>query len=62
MAQYVVIGTSPMHDTSVACGPYRTIDRALQADGEMIQRGWNAEMVPLEQPDELPVQNWTDGE
>lgn len=45
--QFVVIGTSPFHDVSVAVGPFRSADRAAAADGELASRGWNTEVCEL---------------
>lgn len=47
MPQYVVIGTSPFNDVSVAVGPFRSLDRVAEADAEMSHRGWNTESCEL---------------
>lgn len=46
-SQYVVIGTSPFHDVSVAVGPFRSAERAAGADRELTARGYNAETCEL---------------
>lgn len=47
MSQYIVIGTSPFNDTSVAIGPFRTVDKALYNTVELEYKGWNTEIVTL---------------
>lgn len=54
MSQYVVIGTSPFADTSVASGPFRSIERAGRVDTEMTFRGWNTEVCELVAESEIP--------
>jgi hypothetical protein len=45
--QFVVIGTSPFFDLSVAVGPFRSAHRASAADDELASRGWNTEVCEL---------------
>jgi hypothetical protein len=47
VTQYVVIGTSPFNDVSVAVGPLRSQNRATDVDAELTRRGWNTEVCPL---------------
>ena len=47
---YVVIGTSPFHDTTIGAGPFRSLTRAALASRDLEGKGWNTEVVPL-----LPV-------
>lgn len=47
MSYYAVIGASPFHDTSIACGPYRSTAKALHAAAELTYVGWNTEVVEL---------------
>lgn len=44
---YVVIGTSPAHDNSIAVGPFRSLDRAHDAADALTAKGYVSEMVPL---------------
>ncbi len=44
---YVVVGTSPYYDTSVAVGTYKLAERAAAAAKNLERKGWNAEIVPL---------------
>jgi len=56
--RYVVVGTSPFVDTSVATGPYTSPERALQAATELDHLGYNTEVVPLHRVADLdPVTN-----
>lgn len=54
MSQYVVIGTSPFADTSVAAGPFRSQGRAERVDTEMTFRGWNTEICELISESDIP--------
>lgn len=45
--QYVVIGTSPTHDTSVVAGPYRSYDKAREAASEVDAKGYVSEICEL---------------
>lgn len=47
MTQYVIVGTSPFSDTSIAVGPFRSSLRAAEADQELVHGGWNTEVCPL---------------
>lgn len=55
MALYAVIGTSPFHDTSVACGPYRSNYRSVAVSEQLEAKGWNTEIVQLLTVHEIPV-------
>lgn len=58
MSQYVVIGTSPFNDTSVAVGPFRNPDIANTANEDLESLGWNAEVCQLMSVGEVgPVNN-----
>lgn len=47
MEQFVVIGTSPFADTSIAVGPFRSRENAQEASSEMEYKGWVTEICPL---------------
>jgi len=47
VSQYVVIGTAPCNDTSVAIGPFRTEAKASQAWDQLTHLGYNAETCLL---------------
>lgn len=47
MTQYVVIGTSPFVDCSVAVGPFRLRTSVEGAENELTQRGYNVETCEL---------------
>lgn len=47
MSQYVIIGSSPFSDVSVAVGPFRTQEKTAEVDAELIYRGWNTEVCEL---------------
>jgi hypothetical protein len=47
MSQYVIIGTSPFSDTSIAVGPYRSPQRVTDADAKLTHCGWNTEVCEL---------------
>lgn len=49
----VVIGTSPLMDTTVATGPFRNIGTAHKAEQELTAKGYNTEIVDLLALDEI---------
>lgn len=54
--QLVVIATSPFHDTSIACGPYREGSRRLEeASQELTAQGWNVEICELRKVSDIPT-------
>jgi hypothetical protein len=46
-SQLVIIGTSPFNDVSIAVGPFRSTEKATEADNELTFRGWNTEICEL---------------
>ena len=55
MSTYAVIGTSPFHDVTVAIGPFRSVESASRADDELAAKGWNTELVTLENVNDIDV-------
>lgn len=51
--QYVVIGTHPDVDTSVAVGPFRSLEKAAAADAKLTAKGYVSETCTLYDVDEL---------
>lgn len=47
MSGYVVVGTSAFHDTSIACGPYRTFERGRLIAERLTLKGWNTEVIEM---------------
>jgi hypothetical protein len=43
----VVVGISPFVDTSIACGPFRSRDRASEVSEELTLKGYNTEVIEL---------------
>lgn len=60
MSQYVVIGTAPTMDVTVAVGPFRSEKAASEAWNELTAKGYNAETCPLLKVDDLDAQDWSD--
>ncbi len=58
---YAVIGTAPTVDTTVAVGPFRSLDRVRDAENDLIAKGYNVETVSLFAVDEVEsVSSWGD--
>lgn len=47
VSQYVVLGTSPALDVTVAVGPFRTEAKAREASDDLILKGYNVEVCQL---------------
>lgn len=57
----IVIGTAPTMDTPVAAGPFKTEKAALDARSDLEQKGYVADIVPLEKTSEIePADAWVD--
>jgi hypothetical protein len=53
MSRLVVIGTSPFADGSIACGVYRSWDKAIAVSQDLAHKGWITEIAELQQPQEI---------
>lgn len=62
MAQYVVIGTAPTVDVTVAVGPFRSLARVREADEELTAKGYNTETCQLFDVDEVELLSGWDEE
>jgi hypothetical protein len=54
-AQFVVVGISPFHDTSVAVGPFRSAAKIAEAESDLTHKGWNTETIELSRLDEISI-------
>lgn len=53
--RYIVIGTSPFIDISVAIGPFHTVDAALAASSGLTYRGYGTEICHLQKLSDIPT-------
>jgi hypothetical protein len=53
MSLYVVIATSPVMDVSRVVGPFRSIEKALDAGQTIETKGYNTEVVELENTSDI---------
>jgi hypothetical protein len=61
--RYVVVGTSPFADTSVAVGPFGSLGKALAASREVEHLGYVTEICPLHSVADLaPLSGAEDGD
>lgn len=56
---YVLVGTAPNVDTAVTVGPFRSLERATEAQRDFEHKGFVVEVCPLLKLDEVEMlQDW----
>jgi hypothetical protein len=59
---YVVVAFSPVADASAVVGPFRSYGWAKEASKNLMARGYNTEICPLTQVEDVPAADvWDDG-
>ncbi len=55
MRMNVIVCISPFNDVAVVVGPFRSRMALLVAHDDLVAKGWNTEICPLDKADDVPA-------